>query len=95
MLRGTGGTTGRPKGVMNTNRNFETTIANYLTQMHNISSPVYLAAAPLSHAAAVFAFVNIAMGGTMVILPKFDALAVLNAIESHRISFLYLPPTAI
>lgn len=95
MLRGTGGTTGRPKGVMNTNRNFETTIANYLTRMHNISSPVYLAAAPLSHAAAVFAFVNIAMGGTMVILPKFDALAVLNAIESHRISFLYLPPTAI
>ena len=46
MLRGTGGTTGRPKGVMNTNRNFETTIANYLTRMHNISSPVYLAAAP-------------------------------------------------
>jgi acyl-CoA synthetase (AMP-forming)/AMP-acid ligase II len=95
MLRGTGGTTGRPKGVMNTNRNFETTIANYLTRMHPNRPPVYLAAAPLSHAAAVFAFVNLAMSGTMVILPKFDALAVLNAIENHRVSFLYLPPTAI
>ena len=49
----------------------------------------------LSHAAAVFAFVNIGMGGTMVILPKFDPLAALQAIEKHKVSFLYLPPTAI
>ena len=95
MLRGTGGTTGRPKGVMNTNRNFEVTIANYLSRMHFGEPPVYLASAPLSHAAAVFAFVNIGMGGTMVILPKFDPLAALQAIEKHKVSFLYLPPTAI
>lgn len=95
MLRGTGGTTGRPKGVMNTNRNFEANIANYRALLRFDSAPVYLAAAPLSHAAGVLAFVNIALHGTMVILRKFDAQAVLQAIEKHGVSFLYLPPTAI
>jgi acyl-CoA synthetase (AMP-forming)/AMP-acid ligase II len=95
MLRGTGGTTGRPKGVMNTNRNFEVTLSNYLARMRFDKPAVYLAAAPLSHAASVFAFVNMALGGTLVILPKFDAAAVLQAIERERISFLYLPPTAV
>ena len=95
MLRGTGGTTGKPKGVMNTNRNFEVTIANYMAQMRFDKPPVYLAAAPLSHAAAVFAFVNMAMGGTMVILPKFEPQKVLEAIEAELVSFIYLPPTAV
>jgi acyl-CoA synthetase (AMP-forming)/AMP-acid ligase II len=95
MLRGTGGTTGRPKGVINTNRNFEVTVANYMARMRFETPPVYLAAAPLSHAAAVFAFINMAMGGTMVILPKFDAGNVLSTIESEQVSFIYLPPTAV
>ena len=95
MLRGTGGTTGRPKAVMNTNRNFMAMIANYRARMKSDGASVYLAAAPLSHAAAMFAFINIALGGTMVILPKFDALAVLASIEKHRVSLIYLPPTAI
>lgn len=95
MLRGTGGTTGRPKAVMNTNRNFMAMIANYCARMRSGPDSVYLAAAPLSHAATMFAFINIAMGGTMVILPKFDALAVLKAIEKHKVTLTYLPPTAI
>ncbi|MGQ2923570.1 class I adenylate-forming enzyme family protein [Hydrogenophaga sp. ANAO-22] len=95
MLRGTGGTTGRPKGVMNTNRNFEVTLSNYMARMHFDEPPIYLAAAPLSHAASVFAFVNMGLGGTLVILPKFDADAVMQAIQRHRVSWLYLPPTAV
>lgn len=94
-LRGTGGTTGRPKGVMNTNRNFEVTIANYLSVLRFDAPPVYLACAPLSHAAAVFAFINIALAGTMVIHRRFDAQETCAAIEKNRVSFAYLPPTAI
>ena len=95
FLRGTGGTTGRPKGVMNTNRNFETTIANYMALLRFDAPPVYLACAPLSHAATVIALINIAHAGTMVIHRRFDPLATCEAIEKHRISFAYLPPTAI
>jgi acyl-CoA synthetase (AMP-forming)/AMP-acid ligase II len=35
-----------------------------------------------------------ALGGTNVILPGFDATAVLQAIETYRVTHLFLPPTA-
>lgn len=95
LLRGTGGTTGLPKGVMNTNRNMETTIANFLAGLRFDGPPIYLACAPLSHAAGILAFVTFALGGTIVIQRKFSAQATLQAIERHKISFLYLPPTAV
>lgn len=94
-LRGTGGTTGRPKGVMNTNRNFETTIANFCARLRFDKTPVQLAVAPLSHAAGVLAMINLALGGTLFIHRGFDAQATLKAIADHQISWLYLPPTAL
>ena len=94
-LRGTGGTTGMPKGVMNTNRNFETMLANFNAMLRFKEPPVYLASAPLSHAAAVLSMVTFSMGGTVHIHRKFDAQQTLDAIQKERISFMYLPPTAI
>ncbi len=95
MLRGTGGTTGRPKGVMNTNRNFETNIAVFLSCTHFEAPPVYLACTPMTHAAGVLSFVTIAAGGTVVIQRKFDPQETLAAIARHGVSVLMLPPTAI
>ncbi|TAK82355.1 MAG: long-chain fatty acid--CoA ligase [Betaproteobacteria bacterium] len=95
MLRGTGGTTGRPKGVMNTNRNFETNIAVFLSCTHFDAPPVYLACTPMTHAAGVLSFVTIAAGGTVVIQRKFDPQETLAAIARHGVSVLMLPPTAI
>lgn len=94
-LRGTGGTTGRPKGVMNTNRNFETTIANFAAQLQFDSPPRYLACAPLSHAAGVLSMITIALEGTIVVQRRFDALEALKAIQDERISLIYVPPTAL
>lgn len=94
-LRGTGGTTGLPKGVMNTNRNFETMMANFRATLAFDDAPIYLASAPLSHAAAVLAMVTFGLAGTVVIHRKFDASATLKAIQNQKISFIYLPPTAI
>ena len=51
MIAGTGGTTGRPKGVMLTGRNLETVAALALMSYPFAGSPVYLALAPLTHAA--------------------------------------------
>ncbi len=94
-LRGTGGTTGRPKGVMNTNRNFETTIANFTARLRFDEPPRHLAVAPLSHAAGVLAMVNFAFGGTLYIHRGFDAQQTLRTIAAQRIAWLYLPPTAL
>lgn len=95
MLRPTGGTTGRPKGVMNTNRNFETNIAIFLACTRFDAPPVFLACAPMTHAAGVMSFVTIAAAGTVVIQRKFDAQEMLAAIPKHRVSSVLLPPTAI
>ena len=63
MIVGTGGTTGRPKGVMLTNANLETMTALTLIGYPFEGRPVYLALAPLTHAAGVLCFPILASGG--------------------------------
>lgn len=91
----TGGTTGPAKGVMVTNRAWGTMteMASHYWACED-EDPVCLNPAPLSHAAGVVAFTMFTMGATNVILPKFDALEVLQAIERERATHLFLPPTA-
>jgi|SRR5579862_2321610 len=92
----TGGTTGPAKGVRVTNLALGTmteTATHYWRG--NVGHPVCLNTAPLSHAAGVLAFMMCSVGATHVVMPKFDALEVLQNIERHRITHLYLPPTAL
>ena len=72
MLVGTGGTTGRPKGVMLTGRNIETMSALTLMSYPFRPRPRYLALAPLTHAAGVLCFPVMTLGGEIVIMPKPD-----------------------
>ena len=95
MIVGTGGTTGRPKGVMLTGRNLETMTALTLMGYPFHGRPVYLALAPLTHAAGVLCFPVMALGGEIVVLPKPDLTAFLTAIERHRVTHTFLPPTLI
>ena len=96
-LMPTGGTTGRPKGVMNTHRSISTMVANWLSVLHYPANehPVNLAAAPLTHTAGLFSLMAAARGGTLVIIPRPEPTLLLDAIERHRISELFLPPTVI
>src|SRR5439155_20637256 len=55
---------------------------------------VCLSAMPLTHGARGFALITFAAGGTNVIMPKFDAVAVMRHIEAHRVTHMFLPPTA-
>jgi acyl-CoA synthetase (AMP-forming)/AMP-acid ligase II len=91
----TGGTTGLPKGVAWTDRTWETMVANFLAHMPCADPPVYLVAAPMTHAAGVIAFPLMAAGATSVILQKADPLDIMQAIERHRVTHLFLPPTVI
>ncbi len=91
----TGGTTGPARGVRVTNLAWGT-MTEMATHYWRGGDyiPVCLCTAPLSHAAGVVAFTMFALGGTNVILPGFDPLAVLRAIEQYRVTHLFLPPTA-
>ena len=90
-----GGTTGRSKGVMLTHLNFETMIANFCSSMPSEEPPVHLVAAPMTHAAGCVAFPLLAMGATQVIIPKADPLEIMRCIQQHKVTTLFLPPTAI
>ncbi len=94
-LVGTGGTTGRPKGVMLTGRNLEVMSAITLMSYPFEGRPVYLALAPLTHAAGVLCFPVLARGGEVVIMPKPDVGRFLELIERHRVTHTFLPPTLI
>jgi acyl-CoA synthetase (AMP-forming)/AMP-acid ligase II len=93
----TGGTTGRPKGVMITHRNVGVSMANSI--INNYYGPqqpiVNLAAAPMTHTAGFLSIPASARGGTVVVLTKPDPMALLDAIEKYRVTEFFLPPTVI
>jgi fatty-acyl-CoA synthase len=93
----TGGTTGPAKGVRVLNRSWGCmleTIGNIMAVEPGLH-PVFLATAPLTHAAGPVTMAGIAMGATIVVLPGFDADAVMDAFETHRVTHTFLPPTAL
>lgn len=93
----TGGTTGQPKGVMNTHRSFQTMVANWLSVLtYGANEPIVnLAAAPLTHTAGVFSFMATLRGGRVVILPRPEPQLLVETIERQRVTELFLPPTVI
>ena len=97
MLSPTGGTTGMPKGVMNTHRSTQTFIAHYTLACayRNGDKPVNMAAAPMTHTAGLLAVPCTAQGGTVVVVTKPDPALMLSAIAQHKVTEFFLPPTVI
>lgn len=95
MIPGTGGTTGKPKGVMLTDTNLEIMSALTLMGYPFEGRPRYLALAPLTHAAGVLCFPVLALGGQIVIMSRPDIAEFVRLIEAHRITHTFLPPTLI
>jgi len=95
FLANTGGTTGRSKGVMLSNGNWQALVSSLVASMPMKQPPVNLVAAPMTHAAGPLALASMALGGTVVVLPRFEAADVVRAIERHRVTYMFLPPTAI
>lgn len=108
MIVGTGGTTGRPKGVQLTDRNIETmsalTLMGYPFGPNAASAggspsaggrPIYLAMAPLTHAAGVLCFPVMALGGEVVVMSAPDLDEFLALVPRHGVTHTFLPPTLI
>ncbi len=97
MLSGTGGTTGKPKGVMNTHRSVQTFCAHFMMSVVYPANerPVNLAAAPMTHTAGILAVPCTARGGTVVVLTKPDPALLLGAIAKHKVTEFFLPPTVV
>ncbi|HEX7429158.1 MAG TPA: fatty-acid--CoA ligase FadD8, partial [Mycobacterium sp.] len=91
----TGGTTGKPKGVIGTVGSITTMTTIQLAEWEWPEHPKFLMCTPLSHAGAAFFVPTIVKGGEMVVLSKFDPAEVLKTIEEQRITATMLVPSMI
>jgi acyl-CoA synthetase (AMP-forming)/AMP-acid ligase II len=93
----TGGTTGTPKGVMNTHRSISTMVVHQMLALHyEPHEPIVnLAAAPMTHTAGLLTLQTTARGGCVVIISRAAPDLILSAIRTYRVTDLFLPPTVI
>jgi len=90
----TGGTTGNAKGVMLTHANILANSVNFIAHMGIDHTAVHLHCGPLFHVAAgVRLFSVTQVAGTHVILPRFVAADVLEAIETAGVTLATFAPT--
>jgi len=95
IMFGTGGTTGRSKAVPITHRMAEAMNLAFAGHMPEPQPPTMAMAAPMTHAAGPICFPVFAEGGTVVVHDGVVPDLLLGSIERHRVSRLFLPPTAI
>ena len=94
ILGYTGGTTGKPKGVMTTHRNIITSCYNTALERLLIPNDTHLIIHPIFHAGganSMFAFSFV--GATNVILNTSNIDVILKTIQEYKISHLMLVPT--
>ena len=92
----TGGTTGKPKGVMNTYRGSAAMAQIMVSEWQWPDEVRHLVCTPLSHAGSSLFVPLLLRGGSMVVLPGFRGWrSVLEAIERHRITTTMLVPSMI
>ena len=90
-----GGTTGKPKSLPSVQRTALVTLQMMLTDWEWPNPPHVLTCAPLSHAGSAMFLPALMKGGTMLVQPGFDPVAVMQAIQDHRINCMLLVPTMI
>lgn len=91
----TGGTTGRPKGVVLTMANEHAELAHFLMDLLPDVGPndVMLHAAPVIHASGAFVLPHLVRGAHNLIMPQFDPSSYLEQLERSGATASFLVPT--
>ena len=96
VLMYTGGTTGLPKGVLLDQRAEMLNAYHVLMRLPMSADTVNLLQTPMFHAASMFSVLGgPALGAQSVIVPMFDPVAVMNAVEKYQPSITVMVPTMI
>src|SRR5690625_3467078 len=97
LLQYTGGTTGKPKGVMLTHYNLVANVEMCATWMYKLSdeNEVVLGVLPFFHVYGMTTVMNLSVMNAykMVLLPKFDPVQVLKTIEKEKPTLFPGAPT--
>ena len=90
----TSGTTGRPKGVILTHRNNLVHAEGTIRELRLTGDDHWLHVSPMFHLADAWAVWSITqVGGTHVVIPRFEPKLVLETIQNHRITLSNFIPT--
>jgi long-chain acyl-CoA synthetase len=95
LLVYTSGTTGKPKGAMLTHDGMMNVFPfNIFSALNMTESDRIIGLLPMCHIYGIGALVctPVAMGSTVVIMPKFDAAAVLKCMEMERVTVIPAVP---
>ena len=91
----TGGTTGKPKGVVHTQRVHVTMVMAELAEWDWPAEVRFLAMTPITHAAGAMIVAVMLRSGTFVMNKGFDAERFFELVKRHRITATFLVPTMI
>lgn len=93
----TSGTTGRPKGVMHSHANDVAIAMNCVMEYGLSHRDTALHVAPLYHVGGMQAYFipHLMVGGTNVVMGRYEALRTLEAIEAEKVTTLFAVPTQI
>ncbi|GAA2374199.1 long-chain fatty acid--CoA ligase [Nonomuraea africana] len=93
----TGGTSGRPKGVMLSHANMLVSVMGSVAQGGPaVPGGRMLHSAPLFHIAGLAAWIGqYLVGGTHVMVPAFDPVSVMKAVQEHEVTSALMVPLMI
>jgi fatty-acyl-CoA synthase/long-chain acyl-CoA synthetase len=90
----TAGTTGKPKGALRRGMDMRSALPRLEALGLVDAAHVHLAAGPLYHSApGAFALYTHVLGGTVVVMRRFDAEPAIAAIARHRCTSTFMAPT--
>ncbi len=91
----TSGTTGKPKGIVLSQRNWLAVVRNHLLETYALTDTgdVLLHAAPMSHATGSLIMAHLARGARQTFLKRFEPSAVLEKFGRERVTTVWLAPT--
>ncbi|WP_145013595.1 class I adenylate-forming enzyme family protein [Mycobacterium marseillense] len=91
----TAGTTGRPKGVLQTHYNLMHNAVTHTVAMPGVATPVAVSILPLFHTGGFFVYSlpTFVRGGTVIPRPLFEPDDFLGCVRRHAVNVLLGPPT--
>jgi fatty-acyl-CoA synthase len=92
-LQYTGGTTGRPKGVMLSQRAMAQEVQSLTASWGLPETPRYLVASPITHAGVLPVLPVLARGGTVVLHRSFDPEMWLRTVRDEHVNYALAVPT--